>query len=67
MKGLRMMVIMPNKILHILNAVEVLMTVWGGVSPDLRDNMRFSALSDIVKGTPNFCKKSLFGVQKTPK
>ncbi len=27
----------------------------------------FSALSDTVKGTPNFCKTSLFGVQMTTK
>ena len=30
-------------------------------------NTRVSTSSDTVKGTPNFCKKSLFGVQKTTK
>ncbi len=38
-----------------------------GVPFTISEDMRFSALSDIVKGTPNFRKKSLFGVQKTPK
>ena len=32
-------VMVPTKTLHILNAEVVLMTVWGAVSPELRDNM----------------------------